>query len=161
MDNTLFIKHSSLGKVTTLIVYVDNIVLTRNDNEEIQKLNKYLATELEIKKNLGNLKYFLGIEVARSRHCIFLSKQKYVLDLPGVHLRNVEGGALEDYLLPLLPQLPLPPSLPTTSFSFYSIPTPPYKPSPNSLPSHLSSSLGLPSSFTSGWWTHEFTDDKT
>ena len=32
-------------------------------------------------KNLGGLKYFLGIEVARPRKCIFLSQRKYVLDL--------------------------------------------------------------------------------
>ena len=32
-------------------------------------------------KNLGGLKYFLGIEVARSKRGIFLSQKKYVLDL--------------------------------------------------------------------------------
>lgn len=32
-------------------------------------------------KNLGGLKYFLGIEVARSQRGIFLSQRKYVLDL--------------------------------------------------------------------------------
>lgn len=32
-------------------------------------------------KNLGGLKYFLGIEVARSKQGIFLSQRKYILDL--------------------------------------------------------------------------------
>jgi hypothetical protein len=32
-------------------------------------------------KNLGGLKYFLGIEVAQSREGIFLSQRKYVLDV--------------------------------------------------------------------------------
>jgi len=32
-------------------------------------------------KSLGRLKYFLGIEVARSKRGIFLSQRKYVLDL--------------------------------------------------------------------------------
>jgi hypothetical protein len=34
VDLTLFIKHSSQGKATTLIVYVDYIVLTGTDDEE-------------------------------------------------------------------------------------------------------------------------------
>ena len=32
-------------------------------------------------KNLGGLKYFLVIEVARSKQGIFLSQRKYILDL--------------------------------------------------------------------------------
>jgi len=78
-DHTLVIKHSSQGKVTALIVYVDDIVLTRNDDGEIQNLKHCLANEFEI-KDLGSLKY-LGIEIARSKHGIFISHQKYILDL--------------------------------------------------------------------------------
>ncbi len=32
-DHTLFIKHSPQGKVIALIVYVDDVVLVRNDDE--------------------------------------------------------------------------------------------------------------------------------
>lgn len=32
-------------------------------------------------QNLGNLKYFLGIEVARSKKGLFLSQRKYILDI--------------------------------------------------------------------------------
>lgn len=34
-----------------------------------------------IKKDLGSLQYFLDIEVTKSRHGIFVSRRKYVLDL--------------------------------------------------------------------------------
>lgn len=76
----MFVKHSSHGKTTTLIVYVDDIVLTGNDVEEIPQLKEYLAKEFEI-KDLGSLKYFLGIEVVRSKDGIFICQRKYVLDL--------------------------------------------------------------------------------
>ena len=44
------------------------------------RLKSYLTTKFEI-KDLWSLKYFLGIEVARSRHGVFISQRKYVLDL--------------------------------------------------------------------------------
>lgn len=63
----------------TLIIYVDDIIITRND-EEISSLQEHLTIEFEM-KNLGSLKYFLGIEVAQSNQGIFLSQKKYILDL--------------------------------------------------------------------------------
>ena len=62
-DHTLFIKHNSFGKLMALIVYVDDIIVTGNDEEEIQRLKTYLSNEFEI-KDLGSLKYFLVNEVA-------------------------------------------------------------------------------------------------
>ena len=79
-DHTLFVKHSSGGRITVLIVYVDDIILTGDDEKEMDGLKKFLAREFEI-KDLGNLKYFLGMEVARSRKGISVSQRKYVLDL--------------------------------------------------------------------------------
>ena len=78
-DHTLFLKKQQ-GKVTALIVYVDDMVITGDDIEEISRLQGQLASEFEM-KNLGGLKYFLRIEVARSTQGIFLSQRKYVLDL--------------------------------------------------------------------------------
>ncbi|RVW39236.1 Retrovirus-related Pol polyprotein from transposon TNT 1-94 [Vitis vinifera] len=78
-DHTLFLKHR-LRKATTLIIYVDDMIITGDDIEEISRLQGQLATEFEM-KNLGGLKYFLGIEVTRSKQGIFLSQRKYVLDL--------------------------------------------------------------------------------
>ena len=63
-----------------LIIYVNDIIIIGDDEEEIADLQRYLASEFKM-KNLGGLKYFLGIEVARSKQGIFLSQRKYVLDL--------------------------------------------------------------------------------
>jgi hypothetical protein len=72
-DHTLFLKHSNKGKITASIVYVGDIVVTGNDIVEIGKLKTYLAKEFEI-KDLRTLRYFLGIEVARSKGEIFVSR---------------------------------------------------------------------------------------
>lgn len=79
-DHTLFVKHSTSGRLTVLIVYVDDIVLTGNNEEEINHLKNLLSKEFEI-KDLGHLTYFLGMEVARSSQGISVSQRKYVLDL--------------------------------------------------------------------------------
>ncbi|RVW60050.1 Retrovirus-related Pol polyprotein from transposon RE1 [Vitis vinifera] len=78
-DHTLFLKKQH-SKITTLIVYVDDMVVIGNDHEERKALQNYLSREFEM-KDLGPLKYFLGIEVSRSSEGIFLSQRKYVLDL--------------------------------------------------------------------------------
>ena len=79
-DHTLFIKHSISGGVKALIVYADDIIVTENDEKEKNTLKQCLAKEFEI-KDLEKLKYFLEIEVARSKQGIFISQQKYVIDL--------------------------------------------------------------------------------
>ncbi|KAM2959955.1 hypothetical protein FF1_029709 [Malus domestica] len=78
-DHTLFVKRRQ-EKVTALIIYVDDMIITGDDCDEISRLQRNLAAEFEM-KNLGDLKYFLGVEVARSSKGIFLSQRTYVLDL--------------------------------------------------------------------------------
>lgn len=79
-DHTMFFKHFIEGKIAILIVYVDHIILTGDDNAELDKLKKRLADDFEI-KDLGTLKYFLGLEFARSEEGIFVNQWNYVLDL--------------------------------------------------------------------------------
>ena len=80
LDHTIFFKQSNDRRMTILIVYVDDIILTRDNTGEVERLKKVLATEFEV-KDLGQMRYFLGIEVARSRKGISISQRKYVLDL--------------------------------------------------------------------------------
>lgn len=79
-DHTMFYRRSPEGKLTVLIVYVDDIIITGDDYEEIRRLKKKLAQEFEL-KDLGSLKYFLGMEFARSKDGIFVNQRKYILDL--------------------------------------------------------------------------------
>ena len=58
-NHTLFLKHRQ-SKVTALIVYMDDMIITGDDAEEISRLQEQLSAEFEI-NHLGGLKYFLGI----------------------------------------------------------------------------------------------------
>ncbi|XP_038882262.1 uncharacterized protein LOC120073491 [Benincasa hispida] len=79
-DHTLFVRRSTSGKIDILIVYVDDIILSGDDDVEVTRLKTEMAREFEI-KDLGKLRYFLGIERARSKEGISVSQQKYTLDL--------------------------------------------------------------------------------
>jgi hypothetical protein len=59
-------------------VYVDYIVVTGNDKEEIQNLKKSLVDEFEI-KDLGSLSISLVIKVARSKDGILSPKENVFL----------------------------------------------------------------------------------
>lgn len=62
-DYSLFFK--KLGDLISIVaVYVDDIVLTGNSPEELSQLKVFLDSEFKI-KNLGNLHYFLGMEILR------------------------------------------------------------------------------------------------
>ena len=78
-DHSVFY-HNSSGQCIYLVVYVDDIVITGSDQNGIQKLKQHLFTHFQT-KDLGKLKYFLGIEIAQSSSGVVLSQRKYALDI--------------------------------------------------------------------------------
>lgn len=56
----------------SLIVHMDDIVIICDDMKEIEMINKHPHSKFKI-KDLGKLRYFLGIEFARSKKGIVLS----------------------------------------------------------------------------------------
>ncbi|KAJ9701155.1 hypothetical protein PVL29_006480 [Vitis rotundifolia] len=79
-NHSVFYHHNSLGQCIYLVVYVDDIVITGSDQDGIQKLKQHLFTHFQT-KDLGKLKYFLGIEIAQSSSGVVLSQRKYALDI--------------------------------------------------------------------------------
>ena len=59
---------------------MDDIVISGGDSIGISSLKSFLYGQFHT-KDLGMLRYFLGVEVMRGKHEIFLSQRKYVLNL--------------------------------------------------------------------------------
>lgn len=57
--------------MTFIAIYVDDIIVTRNDYSELNKIKQHLDSVFSI-KDLGKLHYFLGIEVNYTEHGVVL-----------------------------------------------------------------------------------------
>lgn len=73
-----FFNHQSHDSFTALLIYVDELVLAGNNLDMINKVKATLQHHFHI-KDLGPLKYFLGLEVARNNSGIKICQQKYTL----------------------------------------------------------------------------------
>ncbi|GKA90845.1 uncharacterized mitochondrial protein-like protein [Tanacetum coccineum] len=62
------------------LIYVDDVILVENDVIWIERTKSHLDKEFSV-KDLGPLKYFLGIQVAIASEGLVLSQQKYTLDI--------------------------------------------------------------------------------
>ena len=76
-DHSLFVK--SNGDIfTTILVYVDDIIITSNDKCAIDRLKVSLNKRFKF-KDLGDLKFFPGLEIARSAKGICVLQREYIL----------------------------------------------------------------------------------
>jgi hypothetical protein len=79
VDTSLFI-YNKKCVIMFLLVYVDDIIITSLNPAAVDALLQDLQSELAL-KDLGNLHYFLGIQVSKQGDGIVLSQEKYAMDL--------------------------------------------------------------------------------
>ena len=78
-DHSLFLKHEH-SYITTLLVYVEDIILARDSLEEFKFITATLDHHFRM-KDLGQLKYFLRLEMAQFQVGIPLYQHHYCLNL--------------------------------------------------------------------------------
>ncbi|KAJ9565614.1 hypothetical protein OSB04_001580 [Centaurea solstitialis] len=72
--------HANPSSYAALLVYIDDIVYTRASIDEITSVKVRISHQFKL-KDLGILKNFLGLEIARSETSIFISQGQYAFQL--------------------------------------------------------------------------------
>jgi hypothetical protein len=78
-DSSLFI-YKTTSLTMFILIYVDDIIITASKPESIDDLLLSLTHDFAV-KDLGNLNFFLGIEVLSNPHGITLFQHRYIIDL--------------------------------------------------------------------------------
>ena len=76
---SLFIKERE-GKLAIVLVYVDDLIVTGDEEREIHQTRENLSVRFQMKE-LGELRHFLGLEVDHTNEELFLCQQKYTRDM--------------------------------------------------------------------------------
>ena len=88
-DPSMFVLRTG-SPIVILLLYVDDIILTRSSSTLIYSFIYTLSNQSAM-KDLGDLHYFLGIQVKCDSMGIFLSQHRYVDNLlQKFHLHNVK-----------------------------------------------------------------------
>jgi hypothetical protein len=78
VDRTLFIRNQGEHKLIVQI-YVDDIIFGATIDSQAHKFSKEMKQEFEMRM-IGELTYFLGLQVKQSPEGIFISQSKYAKD---------------------------------------------------------------------------------
>eukprot|EP00253_Pinus_taeda_P008999 PITA_08999 len=80
-EPTVYIKEKD-GKISIVVLYVGDVIFTRNDDYLIKNFKTVMKEEFEM-TDMGLLRYFLGIEVDQNENRIFILQAKYVNEVLG------------------------------------------------------------------------------
>lgn len=78
-DYSLFIKQTA-NYIIIVAIYVDDIIITGNDLQQISFLKSHLHNTFTI-KDLGVLNYFLGMEIGYEDKAVTMSQAKFTREL--------------------------------------------------------------------------------
>ena len=78
-DHSLYVRKNEHG-IVIICIYVDDLIVGGDNEDEIAHVKTLMKQEFDM-KDLGELRYFLGIEIVRTKEGIWLSQRQYALDM--------------------------------------------------------------------------------
>jgi hypothetical protein len=72
-DHSLYVRKSDEG-IVVITIYVDDLIVGGDNEKEVEHVKRLLKQKFDM-KDLGELKFFLGIEVIRTAEGIWLSQR--------------------------------------------------------------------------------------
>ena len=78
-DHSLYVREKENG-IIIVCIYVDDLIVGGDKEAEIEHVKALMKQEFDM-KDLGELRYFLGIEIIRTKESIWLSQRQYALDM--------------------------------------------------------------------------------
>ena len=101
-DATLYVK-KLLGDGSLIVsLYVDDLLVTSNNQLEVQNFMEEMKNQFEM-SGLGEMNYFLGLEVSQSKDGIFLNQEKYAHEV----LKKYRMGNCKSAPTPLVQNMKL------------------------------------------------------
>lgn len=76
----MYVRSNTNDDLMIICLYVDDLLVTGSNEQEIVKLKRQMMTEYEM-TGLGKLSYFLGMEFVSCEKGIFLHQKKYITDV--------------------------------------------------------------------------------
>ncbi|GKE11282.1 putative ribonuclease H-like domain-containing protein, partial [Tanacetum coccineum] len=81
IDQTLFIKRQK-GHILLVQIYVDDIIFGSTKKELCDEFEKLIKDKFQM-SSMGELTFFLRLQIQQKKKCIFISQDKYVNEILG------------------------------------------------------------------------------
>ena len=78
-DHSLYVRKNE-HDIVIICIYVDDLIVGGDNETEIAHVKTLMKQEFDM-KDLEELRYFLGIEIVRTKEGIWLSQRQYALDM--------------------------------------------------------------------------------
>ena len=76
-DHCVYSKDSREAGKVIIVIWVDDLIIAASNRESLKAVKSMLSTRFKM-KDLGSLKYFLGMDFSQSDGCVKVSQKRYV-----------------------------------------------------------------------------------